>query len=331
MAENSLLLIKRPEDLFPGDPAQAKQLFHDLALKWHPDRNKGRDEVFKHIKQLYEDGVAKMESGAWEGSGELHLLMPAKCGIPYIKSKPFDLGRMYIADDCVVYVVEKRYEDLFNHGLAMAQTCEFASPRMCEEMERYLPTTAKAHLTKDGKLAMRVRKTSDLILLRDVLDYYGGAIESRHVAWIQSSLHNLACYLSWAQVSHNDISPDTYFISPQHHGGALLGGWWYATTFDRRIEKLPQRTYRLLPWEVQKTKLASPQIDLELVRATGKELLGKAKNIPDPMAAWFRGVASKDAVSEYGSWKDHVLTSSFGARRFVVMNLTAETLYKAPH
>lgn len=57
MTADDLLKIKRPEDLFRGDPAEAKRQYHELAKKWHPDHNNGNAQalnVFQHINALYD-------------------------------------------------------------------------------------------------------------------------------------------------------------------------------------------------------------------------------------------------------------------------------------
>ena len=150
------------------------------------------------------------------------------------------------------------------------------------------------------------------------------------------ALHNLVCYLEYAGLTHNDISPDTYFISPLRHSGALLGGWWYATETGNRIKKLNARSYRLLPPDIRAAKNADNRLDFELVRATGREMLGDITGVklesmnvaPKAMVDWLRFVSTGNAIEDYERWGD-VLQASFGPRRFVEMKLTADVLYKS--
>ncbi len=199
----------------------------------------------------------------------------------------------------------------------------------------YLPTLRKIFETEDGCLCMMIDKSRDLLLLRDVLLYYKGHMPERHAAWIMSTLHNLLCYFEHAGLTHNDISPDTYYISPLYHSGALLGGWWYATEAGNRINKLNARSYGLLPPDAKVDRTADPRLDGELVRATGREMLGDITGVnlesmhaaPKAMIDWLRFVSTGDAIEDYERW-GNVLQDSFGPRKFVQMKLTADDLYK---
>jgi hypothetical protein len=176
----------------------------------------------------------------------------------------------------------------------------------------------------DGRLGMRVTKSPDLLLLRDVARHLD-PIPPRHVAWIGSSLHNLACYLRHADLAHQNIGPDTFFVSPEHHGGALLGGWWYATKRGRPITRIPSRTFQWLPWEARMRKWASSLTDQELIRATLRELLGNSRRAV-PLGLWLKMPATGTAVEMYEGWMA-VLQKTFGPRKFVKLELDSKALY----
>lgn len=334
----TLLRITRPEDLFTGDPDKAKQQWRALAQEWHPDRNASNpraSEVFAHVSSLYDTAVDRLAKGLWEGEGFLKLT--TKSGSPlsvtYLRKASFELGSMYVGEDHVTYLVDPQHKGLFDNAEKLTHKFKYASDRMEKEISRYLPKGVGQFELKDKRLGMRVPKSPDMLLLRDVLNFYGGALDPKHVAWIQSSLQNLACYLSHAGIVHHNISPDTYFISPEFHSGALLGGWWYAAKQGTTISRVPTRTHEYLPFKVRHEKKAYPQTDLELILATGRELLGditgtkllKGKT-PKEMVAGLRVAASDDAVNSYKQWMV-VLKDSFGARRFTKMDLNAVVLY----
>ena len=140
----------------------------------------------------------------------------------------------------------------------------------------------------------------DAVLLEDLLDHFGGAIDARHVGWIVNRLHNLACYFDYAGIVHHDIGPRTFFVSPRFHSGLLLGGWWYARLQGESIRALPDRTLRIAPPDVIRSRRADKRVDLELIRQTGRELLGAARGmgangdgkIPPAMARWIKGATS---------------------------------------
>ena len=77
--------------------------------------------------------------------------------------------------------------------------------------------------------------------------------------------------------------------------------------------------------------------DLELIRATGRELLGdisgirlRDPSIPRPMAEWLRYPSAGSALADYRFWRE-VLIASFGGRRFVRLDVTPEKMYSTTH
>jgi hypothetical protein len=133
-------------------------------------------------------------------------------------------------------------------------------------------------------------------------------------------------------VVHGDLSPDTVFVAPDRHEVAILGGWWFAVKDGGRLEKLPQRTFELLPWSVRQSRRATHLVDQELVRATLRELLGDAGGAalqgPAPLVDFLRRPAAGEPVALYQAWHA-VLERSFGRRTFVPLQLTADELYPA--
>lgn len=177
-------------------------------------------------------------------------------------------------------------------------------------------------------------KTPDMLRLRDVLSFYGGALPDRHAAWILSRLYNLACYLDFSGLTHNAISLENWFISPQSHKGALLGGWWYTVPRGEPMLGVPESTYTVLPPQVRIDKRGSVRTDLECIRGVGRELLGDrtgsrlmTSNVPRAFIEWLRGAPADTAYQEYTRW-ERVLTKSYGRRRFVAMDLDSKTLYE---
>ena len=183
---------------------------------------------------------------------------------------------------------------------------------------------------------MVLKKDPDMILLRDVLNHQKGKIEPVHAAWMVSRLHNFGCYLQWAGLTHNAISVDTCFISPKDHAIGLYGGWWYAAKEGDKLKALPPKTVAVTPPSILDNPKATARIDMALIRATGREILGDAtgmrligdKTIPKPFSQWVNGASSGDANQDYKIWSSDVLIKSFGARRFVEMKLTPNDIYQ---
>lgn len=330
-----------PEKLFSGDLAIAKSEYHALSRRWHPDHNKDSEAtaVFQRVTELYHTAQKLISANRWRGAGVLELSGASGAAalvnrrIPYLKIVDFELGDLYIGETNVVFSVERKNADLFENAKRQIANFKFANARMREEIERNLPGEPEYFATAE-RLLMVLPKTPDQVLLEDLLEYLGGAIDARHVAWIENRLHNLACYFEYAGIVHHDISPRTVFVSPEFHTATLLGGWWYARAAGEKINALPNRTINLAPPDVIRIKRADGRVDLESVRQTGRELLGDANGtrlktdakIPAAMARWFNGATSGSAVTDYELWKN-VLEMDFGAPKFVRLDVEPNQIY----
>jgi hypothetical protein len=328
-----------PERIFPRSEDGIKKLFRELAGQWHPDRcaDPRADAVFSHVKILRDEADKKYEDGSWTVPGVLALTATdgKAYELRYGVKFPFELGMTYIGQSHVTYVVDKQYADLFENGVRTLGNLPFASDTMKVEMARTLPVI-KARLETTSALVLVVEKQPAFIRLRDLLDSVGGKFDPKHVAWTLSNLYNTACYLRWAGLTHNEFSIDTVFVSPQHHGGAVPGGWWYAAAKGSKLQALPTRSVELAPSDVLRSHIADARVDLELIRAIGRELLGDPsgsglswnKEVPKPLADWLRAPTSGDALTDYKCWRDHVLPGSFGPSRFVKWDINLSNLYR---
>lgn len=339
-----------PERLFSDNLLAAKDEYHQLVKRWHPDHDKTPqgEEVFKLVATLYRIASERLDKGTWKEPGEkiedeeanvlkLRSLDKNKALkiIRYLKKVPFELGDMYIGKTIVAYVVKNDFADLFENARKTIARFAYASPEMKKEVGRYLPTIESAFYTNDA-CVMVVRKAPDLVRLQDVIDHFGGRLDPAHVAWIQNTMLNLTCYLKYAGLTHNAISLDTYFISPPQHSGALLGGWWYALPVGAKFTTAPLRTTRYAPPDVLRSHLADCRTDLELVRAVGREMLGDVtgmklaaeKIAPQQMIDYLRLPTTGKPQRDYEVWAKVVLPACFGKRRFVSMGITNSDIYK---
>ncbi|MEZ5426870.1 MAG: J domain-containing protein [Pyrinomonadaceae bacterium] len=327
-----------PEKLFSGDPTKAKSEYRALGRCWHPDHNPNPEagRVFQHISALYKKALELIETDSWRGPGTLELERGSSVfrRVSYFRIVPFELGEMYVGEREVVFSVRRQYADLMENARKRIGEFRFADSRMKSEIVRCLPQDPEFFTTSE-RLLMLLPKRADLILLDDLRDYLGGRIAPRHVGWIQSTLHNLSCYLSYAGLVHNDIGPATFFVSPKTHSGALLGGWWYSCRAGAKLAALPQRTIQTAPADVIRSKQADIRTDLELIRATGRELLGDPtgahlktdKRVPEHFARWFNGATTGNAIEDYTLWRE-VLRKSFGPPRFIRLEAPVDAIYR---
>lgn len=330
-----------PEKLFSGDLETARSEYHNFSRRWHPDHNRDLQatEVFQHITELYRKAQELIKVGLWRGAGILELpaagsgAASSACRqMSYFKTVKFELGDLYIAETEVAFSVERQYADLFENARRHIAGFRFADISMQKEIERSLPRKPEYLATSD-RLIMILPKAPGAILLEDLLDHLGGSINACHVGWIINSLHNLACYFEYAGIVHHDISPHTFFVSPEFHSGTLLGGWWYACFKGEKITALPTRTINTAPPDVIRRKQADGRADLELIRQTACELLAVTSRtntkgkIPSAMARWINGATSGSAITDYELWKN-VLERDFGKPRFVRLDVEPSAVYR---
>lgn len=331
----------RPERLFKGSADDAKKAYRQLAMKWHPDRSvePGAQAVFQHIQRMYAQAESKIALGDWSCRGSLQLTaVDGKTyEIHYLRRHRFELGSMLVASSIVAFVIDCAHADLVRQAERMIGGLRYADEGMREQIAPHLPARPFAGAFRtDSAYVIVMRKPPDLLLLRDVLDHFGGRLDPRHVAWVLSSLLNLCCYLEYAGIAHNALSLDTCFMSPREHSVAILGGWWYAAAGGAAMLAAPAGTIAWGPHDLLHARRADIRTDLELVRAIGRELLGdisgmrlvRESSAPRAMIDWLRLPASGNPIEEYRTWRTQVLHDSFGARRFAELPLTQSELYR---
>lgn len=332
-----ILAIIHPEQLFTGDKDTASKEYRKLCSQWHTDRNPDADPaVIAHINVLYDHAVAKLDKGEWEIPGE--LLIETTDGktfkFKYKSKRENDVGVTYVSDNFVMFFVTKDNADLYAIAKKQISGLRYANDKMREEMEKFLPKIHAEHETTDHYI-MVMKKTPDVFLLRDVLDFFDGKMDPKHAAWIISRLYNICCYLKYAGIVHAGISIDSVFISPQHHSAILMGNWWFSAKAESKMIALPAFTAKMINPDIITEKKAISKIDLEMVKAVGRLLLGDAhgskllmdKTIPASLITWLRTSTKGDAFADYDTWQNTVLIESFGKRKFVKLEVDANKIY----
>jgi hypothetical protein len=330
--------------LFPGPINTIKKRFRELAQAWHPDVNRDPEavKVFAHISRLHDIAVGRSSptrttKGATTRSlGKVWKL--ASGGELSVRAKAVHkgaLGDIVVTSKTVAYETVTGFEDVAEAEAKATAAFRFASPAMEKAMRHFLPTLSRT-VDAVGTKVNIFERPSDTVLLTDLVRHMGGRIPPLHVAWIVSSLENLACYLNWSGTAHGAISADNVLVSPSMHSTILVGGWGYATPFGKRPRALPERTLSLVPRLAVAGENVGPQVDLALIRATALELLGTSgsgglalmKDVPDAMRMWLCLPPGQDAVTDYSSW-EKCLVDSFGPRKFVKLEINPADVYAA--
>lgn len=325
-----------PERLFSSDVAAAKSEYRALVSFWHPDRNTDAraTDVFQHVMALHRAAEERRSAGTWRMPGR--LVLNAVDGrtfeMRWRKRRHVELGEMYVAPRSVVYLVDKAHLDLFQAAVMHIAGLRYADDGMKREFARYMPQVRLTFETAD-RLVMVFDKTPDVILLADLVEHLGGRLDARHVAWIMSSLLNIACYLGWAGMTHNAIAMETVFVSPRYHTALLLGGWWYATGRGNAMLAAPGRSVAAAPADLLTAKKGDARLDLQCIRLLGREILGDpagnrlvAQGVPQAVADWLRYASAGSPQEDYTSWVK-ARDAGFGPPRFTPLDVDPETLY----
>ena len=326
-----------PEKLFSG-PDKISLEYRELAKKFHPDNLvTGDEDTFQHLYALKEKASHKVTAGEWHIPGLLEL--SGKDGktyrVRYLKEFNFGLGRAFIANSFVAYLFDPMFEDQANHAYKVIPNFPYPHPAVKQEMEFRLTKIKQRVVTTKGILLL-LEKPNDTIRLVDLVDHFKGSIDPKHTAWILTRLYSICCYLEKVGLTHNDISLDTVFVQPANHTAHLIGGWWFSSKIGTKMQKKQSgRTVAFAPRSVVTSKIADIKTDLELVRLTGRELLGDDSGsklinnttIPKPLVNWLRLASTGSAESDYKLWED-CLIQSFGARRFVKLEVQSTDIYR---
>lgn len=331
-----------PEKLFWGVDTldELKKSYRKLSSLWHPDKSlenkEVRGKVFSHINHLYEFANKKFENDVWnQGLAVVfETIEGKKFQLKYLKQSNFDLGTYFVADTCVVWLFSKENEDLAENFLESLKQIKYANKKMQEEMQKYIPVIQKTFKTKDG-FGIVIEKNSDFLCLKDVWEYEKNKMPSRHVAWILSNCYHLACFFEYNQLMYGGFSMENIYINPKTHAVCLLGGWWSTHANNCALKALSSQAFDVAPIEMLNDKKALTKLDLEMIRLLGRKLLGdthgfslqKDKDIPAKLIQWLRDTAKFKAFKEYEIWHETILKESFGARRFIKMELSKNDIY----
>lgn len=308
-----------------------------LAKQWHPDVSKhpDADKLFAHINALKDAAKQKDADGSWMVPGviEIKLRSGSTARLKYKRKIDFELGTMFYSANTVAFLIKPEFKDIARDGADMLTRLSFRDQRMADEMTKYLPDFSEIRNTDGDGLFYLAKKTPDVFLLEDVRRALGGKIDPKHVAWIMSGIYNIACYLEYANLTHNGMTSETFFVSPKFHSTLLLGGWWYVVSRGDRLAAMPDGTKRFAPADMLKTKASDPRVDLASIKDIGRLLLGDRtgmtlllSGVPAPMVTFLRSPSSGSARKDYASWVS-ALEASFGPRRFTEMKIAENDIY----
>lgn len=325
MTVETILLAKKCGDIFTNDASAAKSEYRQYVKEFHPDVCKDirANDCIIRLNLLYKEAQQHFVKGTWEESDTVvfHLKDNSALHMQYISSRAFELGKMYIGKKKIVYVISAQNKK-YTNGIISNVPIKFTSTAMKDEFSRYLPRNITTSEDQDGNSIIQLENSNDELPLSDVLDYYNGAIQDRHVAWIISRLCNFACFIQHNHLAHNGLTVENCFINPGSHQIRIQGGWWYAAPIGTKMIGVSKQVYNVMPVSIKSDKQSSIETDLECIKQIGRTLLGKEgmKAAPSDFITWLKSGACNNAIENFNSW-NAVLNRSYGERRFVKMEL----------
>jgi serine/threonine protein kinase len=322
---------KSCEEVFVNDKVKTKEIYRELAKKYHPDicKSKTAGEDFAKITLLYNEAVEKIEKGIWFEKDVLFLesVSNKKYKLKYLKKQEFELGNFYIGRNHLIYVLEAKNKKYLDNALKVLRSLKYENSEMEKEFKRYFPQIVDTFELKTGEHCLVLKKDSTDFLLEDLDKYYknqGSELYDKHCAWVISRLSNIACFLKYNGLVHNGISLTNCFISPKYHTIMLLGGWWYCVPNGEKMLGTQKSVYDVMPIKEKSEKKATYQTDLECVKQIGRQL--NKKTLPKPFQEWLDKGALKDAYNSFDEWNS-VLYQSYGERKFIELNISEKDIY----
>lgn len=203
--------------------------------------------------------------------------------IEYMKKYEYYDFICYIAKESVVYIFRStsEAEDYLN-GLN-----RMVFPPADSRLHRSFPKLKMQLKLEDDKTALVFLRRPNFYPVKMFAPW-----ESEHLAWVISRMENICCALNYAGIEHRDISPDSVWINPISHEGALFGDW-------RNVRQLKSSK------------------DLNDLRKVAKILAKDARN-PQELNEFLNSKPEADAFSDFEKW-DKVIVDGFGGHRFIKM------------
>ena len=317
-------------DLFANNNETAKQEYRNLVKSIHPDicSHPHAETAMKKLNALYRRAEECFSLMIWEQTNRVWLIDKSgkRILVSYLCSNDFELGKRYVCNEAVVYVLNPSAKKYYDNYLKSVKALRYANDKMKMEMSRFMPSITMNFECSDRKYAIVVKKSEDMLPMDLLISSLDNTTDDRHMAWMISRLNNIVCFLSYNKVSHNGIVLSNCFVSPKYHSISLLGGWWYASPFDSKMIGTTKEVYNNMPALEKTEKTGTALTDLESVKAIGR-LLSKKFSLPKAISRWTSSGSSKSAYQEYKKWSK-ALISAYGARKFVPFDIDIVKFYE---
>lgn len=335
-SEQDIMAATQPEDIFSMNLEVLEREKEEYMKRFKPTEYRTIQNfiVTRKVLLLYEQAMSLINDGYTEKEVCLKSITGREYKIHYTAVSSFKLGKMYVTSKYVIYVVEKEYEKYYQNYITKTKHYLKPDKTIWNFVEYMLPKVKENFETTAGDFAIFVEKPAEMYSLREILEYFDGNLSPEYVASILTRLYYFACYMSLTESTHNAITLDNLFFKPgrEIEEGAsftiddmrivgVYGGWFFTTYFSEKLKGVPREVYEVMPDDMKKRRYSSFELDELSIKRLAKDLLGNQENMPKSFSEWIQTTKiANDPYAEFRNWED-VIIASFGARRFVDMNV----------
>ncbi len=340
-SEQEIMAASRPEDIFTMDLeviAEEKEAYLE-AFKPKEYRKVKDYVITKKVLLLYSQAIAKMEGSSTSEECRIVNIKSIKgedYKIHYMNHSSFRLGEMYLTKEYVIYIVKGEYKKYYENYIEKTKHYSKPDKRIWNMVQYMVPNVVKNFECEDGSFAIFIKKPCEMYSLREILEYFDGKLRPEYVASILTRLYYFTCYIGLVEMNHNALMVDNLFFAPGREVEegesytvqdmrivGVFGGWFFTTYLEEKMQGVPKEVYAVMPEECKKRGYSSFEVDELAIKSLAKELLGaEMKDVPEPFLNWVNSnKIARDAYEEFCNWKK-VIKSSFGAHRFVHMDVS---------
>ena len=348
-----IMAANNPEQIFSMNPSTLQEEFKAYCEEYSPDQKFHEIRNFvvtQQLKLLYKKAKDRLSvESESDTDGDVVTLYSSSGECirfeydTHISQRVCDT---YSNDSQILMVVDSKFENmgLFSNYLEKVQSFkdhwEGKLPNW-KDFQYSIPEVVKSFKTTDkSKYVVLVQKPCRIYPLRDVLNYFDGRMNVKHVISILKRLYSYACWIDVAGMTHNAICIDNIYFSPGNEVlpgnsysvddiriAGLYGGWFFTTYKDEKVIAFPREIRDVVPDYVEERGYSSFEVDMLAIKKVARELLGDVTGrnlygVHSLLCDWFnRTTCEKNAYEEYAEF-ERICQEVFGQARFVDIDVS---------
>ena len=247
----------------------------------------------------------------------------------------------YLNDEQILMVIPALYEERYGFVSNFLEKVRayfdfWRGKQGWSDFQYAVPSIIKSFKIQDNSgYAFLLQKPCKIYPLREVLNYFNGRMNVRHVISIIKRLYLHACYFEIAGMTHNAICVDNIYFSPGNEVlpghrysvediriVGLYGGWFFTTNKNEEVKAFPQEVSDCIPRQVKKNKHSTSEVDVLAIMKVARELLGDAtgKNlfgVNSELCDWFNRDTCEENVLKDFSKFEQICKNVYGEPTFI--------------